>query len=37
MIFIVDHPTALNYWIIVKSTLVYIRVIGRRSIIKRKL
>ena len=31
-----DYPTALNCWITVKSTLARIRVIGRRSIIKRR-
>ena len=37
MTFTANHPTALNYWIIVKSTLIYIRVIGYCSIIKKRL
>ena len=37
MIFTADHPTALNCWIIARSTLTRIRVIGRHSTIKRRL
>ena len=34
--FTIDYLTALNCWITVKSTLVYIRVIKHHSIIKRR-